>query len=132
MQFDFRLRDVAGYVVVTVEPNADPAIVGTRSSARGFPVCAATVNYDARGYFAMLGWIQLVRSTDNQTAGREFEIDPYEPLGRTAHPFCWFGLTPTLLDAPPSPIGTGHVRMDRAKLSWVYRRSTSGVCDPRL
>lgn len=100
MQFDFRLRDVAGYVVVTVEPNADPAIVGTRSSARGFPVCAATVNYDARGYLAILGWIQLVRSTDNQTAGREFEIDPYEPLGRTAHPFCWFGLTPTLFDAP--------------------------------
>jgi hypothetical protein len=103
VRFDFMLRDVAGNVLVTLEPNADPAALGTRSSARGFPVCTAAVTYDARGYLAALGWIQLVRSTDGESAGAEFEIDPFEPLGPTAHPFCWFGLTPTLFDAPSRP-----------------------------
>src|SRR5204863_43198 len=56
--------------------------------------------YAGSGYAAMLGWIQLVRSTDNGSRGREFELDPLEPLGVTPHPFCWFGLTPTLFDAP--------------------------------
>jgi hypothetical protein len=103
VRFDFELRDVAGYVVVTLEPNSDPVALGTRSSARGFPVCTATVTYDACGYLATLGWIQLVRSTDGEGGGTEFDIDSYEPLGRTAHPFCWFGLTPTLFDAPSRP-----------------------------
>jgi hypothetical protein len=103
VRFDFTLRDAAGSVVVQLEPNADPATVGARSSARGFPVCTATVTYEAGGYLAALGWIQLVRSTDNRSTGQDFEIDPYEPLGRTAHPFCWFGLAPTLFDAPSRP-----------------------------
>jgi hypothetical protein len=87
---DFALRDLAGTVRVALEPDDD----------RGFPVCTATVEYAGRGYAAMLGWIQLVRSTDNASGGEEFEVDPYEPLGRQSHPFCWFGVAPTLFDAP--------------------------------
>jgi hypothetical protein len=48
----------------------------------------------------MLGWIQLVQSTDNRSGGDGFDLDPYEPLGEQSHPFCWFGLAPTLFDAP--------------------------------
>jgi hypothetical protein len=34
-----------------------------------------------------MGWIQLVRSTDNGSGGDGFEVDPYQPLGRLSHPF---------------------------------------------
>ncbi len=111
MTLDFVLRDLAGNVDVTLVRNDDPAALGCRASARGFPVCAAAVTYEGLGYAAMLGWIQLVRSTDNRSGGREFEIDPYEPLGVTPHPFCWFGLAPTLFDAPS--------RGTRADLEWL-------------
>ena len=39
----------------------------------------------------------MVDSTD--LAG-EFRIDPFEPLGAVTHPFCFFGFSPTLFDAP--------------------------------
>jgi hypothetical protein len=103
VRFDFTLRDVSGDVAVELAPNTDPVALGASPSSRGFPACTATVSYGARGYLAALGWIQLVRSTDNTSKGAEFEIDPFEPLGRTSHPFCWFGLTPALFDAPSRP-----------------------------
>jgi hypothetical protein len=28
-----------------------------------------------------MGWIQLVRSSDNRSKSIEFEIDPFEPFG---------------------------------------------------
>jgi hypothetical protein len=100
MSFDFVLRGLRGSVSVTLAPNDDPVVLGCRPTGRGFPVCTAHVTYEGRGYDAIFGWIQLVRSTDNASAGREFEMDPYEPLGDLPHPFCWIGLTPTLFDAP--------------------------------
>ncbi len=109
--FDFVLRGLAGRVDVRLGRNDDPTVFGCRPSGRGFPVCSAEVTYADRGYAAMLGWIQLVRSTDNRSGGRGFEIDPYEPLGVSPHPFCWYGMAPTLSDAPSRPT--------RADLQWV-------------
>ena len=111
MLADFTLWDYPGWVEVTVEPNDDPEALGTAVTARGFPVCTATVTYRGRGYHAALGWIQLVKSTDNSSGGGEFEMDPFEPLGRLAHPFCFFGFAPTLFDGPS--------RDSRAPLAWT-------------
>jgi hypothetical protein len=122
MTFAFVLRELAGSVDVTLARNDDPAALGCRPSARGFPVCTAEVTYAGRGYAAMLGWIQLVRSTDNRSGGRGFELDPYEPLGRTTHPFCWFGTTPTLFDAPSRPT--------RSDLEWLAHSFLCFVGEP--
>jgi hypothetical protein len=111
MRLEFTLRALPGAVDVTLEPNEDPAALGCRPSGRGFPVCTATVSYPGRGYAAALGWTQLVRSTDGASGGAEFELDPYEPLGRLPHPFCWFGFAPTLFDAPS--------RRSRAPIEWT-------------
>jgi hypothetical protein len=123
MRFDFQLRNLAGSVDVTVVPNDDPEVFGCRPTARGFPVCTAEVAYEGRGYAAMLGWIQLVRSTDNASGGRDFEVDPYEPLGTSCHPFCWFGLTPTLFDAPSRPT--------LARMEWLAHSFLSFIGQPR-
>ena len=80
--------------------NSDPEALGCRPAARGFPYCSASIIHPARGYAAALGWVQLVRSTDGSTGGESFEMDPLEPLGRVDHPFAFFGLLPTLFDAP--------------------------------
>jgi hypothetical protein len=100
VRIGFTLRTVAGLVTVHLAPNEDPAAIGCPPHARGFPVCTASVRHASGGYAAMLGWIQLVRSTDNASRGARFEMDPFEPLGSVPHPFCWFGLKPTLFDAP--------------------------------
>lgn len=100
MRLDFSLRGAPGSVDVAIEPNTDPEALGSPTFARGFPVCTATVTYAEKGYKAALGWVQLVRSTDNASAGAEFEMDPFEPLGPTPHPFCFFGFSPVLFDAP--------------------------------
>ena len=79
--------------------------------AIGLPHCHATIDYAGRGYAAMLGWVQLVRSTDNQSRGERFEMDPLTLVGEVAHPFAFFGVTPTLFDAP--------ARDSRADLDWL-------------
>jgi hypothetical protein len=111
VRLSFVLRSLPGLVDVSVEANAHPEALGCGPQAEGFPVCRATVGYEGRGYVAALGWIQLVRSTDGESAGERFELDPFEPLGRTAHPFCWFGFAPTLFDAPS--------RTSREPLDWT-------------
>jgi hypothetical protein len=108
---DFVLWDLPGWVEVTVEPNHDPEALGKAANAREFPVCTASVTYRGRGYRAAFGWIQLVKSTDNSSGGEQFEMDPFEPLGRLAHPFCFFGFEPTLFDAPS--------RDSRASMVWT-------------
>jgi hypothetical protein len=45
----------------------------------------------------MLGWVQLVRSN---ARGPGFFLDFFEPLGWVPHPFGFYGLAPTLFDAP--------------------------------
>ena len=111
MLVDFTLWGLPGWVEITLEPNDDPEALGKPVTAKDFPVCTATVTYRGRGYHAALGWIQLVKSSDNSSGGRRFEMDPFEPLGQLAHPFCFFGFAPTLFDAPS--------RDSRAPIVWT-------------
>jgi hypothetical protein len=103
VRLDFRLHDASGSVEVAVEPNKNPESLAKPPFAKDFPVCTATVTYAGKGYKAAMGWVQLVRSTDGAGAWKEFEMDPFEPLGASAHPFCFFGFAPVLFDAPARP-----------------------------
>jgi hypothetical protein len=103
VRLDFRHLGASGWVDVAVEPNTNPEALAKPSFARDFPVCTATVTFAGEGYKAAMGWVQLVRSTDGAGAWKEFEIDPFEPLGPSTHPFCFFGFAPVLFDAPARP-----------------------------
>jgi hypothetical protein len=100
MEIVFVRDGLTGRVSISCVPNDDPAAYGTPEIARGFPVCTATVQYPARGYSAMFGWVQLIRYSDNASAGAAFESDPFELFADSAAPYCWYGTTPTLFDAP--------------------------------
>jgi hypothetical protein len=47
----------------------------------------------------------------------------FEPLGLLPHPFCWFGLEPTLFDAPSRP--------KRADMEWTAHSFLSIIGAPR-
>lgn len=100
-----------GQVRISCVPNDTPAAVGTPEWARGFPVCTATVSFAGRGYHALFGWVQLVRSTDNASQGAAFELDPFALFADSPAPYCWYGATPTLFDAP--------CRAERRSLHWL-------------
>jgi hypothetical protein len=119
MDLSFVLRGIPGSVVVTYLPDEAPALMGAPASSVGFPTCHASVAYPAQGYDAVLGWVQLVRSDDNVSEGREFEIDPLDFLGDVPHPFCWIGLEPQLFDAPS--------RSPRRDMDWAAH---SFLCVP--
>jgi len=74
-------------------------------------MCSATIAFPARGYRALFGWVQLVRSTDNASGGSAFEIDPFELFNDSPAPYCFYGINPTLFDAPS--------RSDRHRLAWI-------------
>jgi hypothetical protein len=101
----FSLRGLSGLIAVSVTPNTDPDAVGyslltggePTDPARGFPMCHATISYPARGYAAMFGWTQMVRSSD---AADDFEMDPIAIYQQVPTPYAWFGLRPELFDAP--------------------------------
>jgi hypothetical protein len=95
---------LAGNVSVECIPNESPEGYGCWwPNAHGYPVCTASVEYPGRGYPAMFGWVQLVRSTDNDSGGGQFEIDPFALFGDAPSPYCWYGIEPTLFDAPSRP-----------------------------
>ena len=119
MDITFALRGIEGHVYVTYSRNGRPDLVGSSAESSGFPMCHATVDYPAQGYDALLGWVQLVRSDDNTSQGRAFEIDPLDILGDVPHPFCWIGLTPGMFDAPS--------RSPRHDLDWAAH---SFLCVP--
>jgi hypothetical protein len=119
MDITFALRGIEGHVNVTYSLNDRPELVGSTAEPSGFPMCYATVDYPAQGYDALLGWVQLVRSDDNTSQGRAFEIDPLDILGDVPHPFCWIGLSPRLFDAPS--------RSPRRDLDWAAH---SFLCVP--
>jgi hypothetical protein len=102
MEIPFSLRGFDGTVVVELRPNDDPATLGCAfpAYAQGLPVCTAVIKYAGQGYDAVLGWVQLVSSTDGESGEAGFDPDPlgfYEDL---ATPYCWLGIRPTLFDAP--------------------------------
>ena len=114
----FNLRGLTGRIDISIESNEHPSELGCgllddhvdADNAIGFPVCTATIHYERRGYAAALGWIQLVRSTDGESDGEEFELDPLALLRGVDTPYAFFGVKPALFDAP--------FRTRRADLDW--------------
>ena len=114
----FSMRGRAGNIHVSVSANDDPVALGcdlldpalAQNAAHGFPVCEAVPVIDLQGYAAGCGWIQVVRSSD---ASGEFEMDPLALFRGVNTPFAFFGVKPTLFDAP--------FRASRDDLSWTAR-----------
>lgn len=129
VELPFTLRNVDGVVSVEVEPNDDPAALGYELLApavpfehlTGYPVCTAQIEYPARGYAAMFGWIQFVRSSDSEGDPSIFELDPIYLYREIPTPFAWFGLKPTLFDAP--------TRETRSPMRWRARSYLCAVPD---
>jgi hypothetical protein len=119
LELPFRHAGRDSLVTVEISVNEDPAALGCRAAARGYPVCRATIAPPARGYDDALGWIQLVASSDTGDGG--FAIDPFEPLGEAASPFCFFGFAPVLFDAPSRPA--------RADVDWVAHSFLAELTD---
>lgn len=119
MEIPFTLKGVDGRVTVDCARNLNPELVGCPPETRDYPLCTATIEYPNRGYDSLMGWIQLVRSNDNDSAGERFEIHPLAFLGDLPHPYCWLGLNPTLFDAPS--------RAPRIDMSWTAH---SFLCVP--
>ncbi|OIJ88297.1 hypothetical protein [Streptomyces colonosanans] len=100
MIIPFLRDDTQGSLTVTVERVDDPIAIGKHPSAQGFPSCTAVVDYPEKGYRALFGWVQLVRSTDNTSAGAAFDMDPFYLFEDAPSPYAFFGVKPTLFDAP--------------------------------
>jgi len=114
VEIPFRYRGHEGRIVVSVEKTQSPATLGARDGARDLANCTATIEYAGRGYLQLFGWVQLVRSTDNAFQGVKFEMDPFDPFElyeRAPTPYCWYGVLPTLFDAPS--------RDERIHLDWI-------------
>jgi hypothetical protein len=100
MHLPFSLRGIRGAIDITVDVTRDPKDVGASPGAVGLPHCHAAIEYPGKGYDSLMGWIQMVRSTDNDSSGEAFEMDPLMFVGAVPHPFGFFGIAPTLFDAP--------------------------------
>ena len=114
MEIPFSYQNYDGRVVVSLEKTLSPATLGARDGAMNLANCTATVEYSGRGYLQLFGWVQFVCSTDNTFQGRKFEMDPFDPFKLYEHapsPYCWYGILPTLFDAPS--------RDERVRLDWV-------------
>ena len=111
MEISFTHRGTSGRADVEVLPNTDPARWGSHAGSLGLAVCTARLDIAAHGYDAMFGWVQMVRSTDNSSGGRGFDMDPFGPFAGLDTPYCFYGLAPTLFDAP--------ARDTRDDLDWM-------------
>jgi hypothetical protein len=132
MRIDFSLRDKPGSIRITCQRNNDPIrwglslVLGSdevANAALGFPVCVAEIEFSGEGYEAALGWLQLVREQIKGEPRADFELDPLRLFTGLPMPFAWFGIKPTLFDAP--------LRRDRRDREWVAHSflcySPSGV-----
>jgi len=125
MEVTFSHLGYKGRVVASVERTVDPASLGAHAGAVDLANCRATIEFAGRGYLQRFGWVQLVRSTDNAFQGKKFEMDPFDPFNlyeRAPSPYCWYGVLPTLFDAPS--------RDERVRLDWVAH-SFLAVSPPR-
>jgi hypothetical protein len=100
LSLEFEARDTHGTVEVSLWVNRDPSVVGSGSEAEGFPACQATVATDLQGYASLFGWVQLVGTESPDDPTRRFEVDPLEISADLNWPFGFFGLLPTMFDAP--------------------------------
>jgi len=98
MILGFTHLEIPGEVSASVLANTDPAQLGGDEDNLGFPACTASVSYQGDGYLAMMGWVQLVRSTDAESS--DFEMDPYFLFPDVDSPYAFYGYMPTLFDGP--------------------------------
>lgn len=108
----FLLRGSYGRVYVQSRPATgvassghgvmDPALPAEHGA--GLPQCTATIAYAGAGYAAAMGWVQFVRSTDSARP-EVFELDPLALYDGVDTPYAFFGMAPTLFDAPYRDIG---------------------------
>ena len=114
MEIPFTHHGQVGRVSVTLEATHTPSTLGAWDGALGLANCKATIEFMGGGYLGYMGWVQLVRSDDNAFHGSQFEMDPFDPFKlyeRAPTPYCWYGITPTLFDAPS--------RDEREDLDWI-------------
>jgi len=109
MILEFIHLNSTGEVSARPVANTDPAQLGGNEDNLGLPVCTASVSYDGDGYLAMMGWVQLVRSTDAKSS--DFEMDPYFLFPDIDSPYAFYGYKPTLFDGP----GRAH----RDDMNWI-------------
>ena len=100
LRLGFESRGVPGSIGISVWQNTDPAAVGSGPEAKGFPACQATVSIDLQGYDSLFGWVQLVGTASPAHPARRFEVDPLGVFADLNLPFGFFGVLPTLFDAP--------------------------------
>lgn len=116
----FVLRNHPGHVDVEIRPSLGSADSGgvfldstlPPDAGAGLPICTATIVYEASGYAAAMGWVQLVRSSDSGHPDR-FELDPLALLRNANTPYAFFGIKPQLFDAPQ--------RDSHVELTWQAR-----------
>jgi hypothetical protein len=98
MRIPFERAGLPGEVTVAVEIVEDGVAIGKQAGTEGFPSCEATVSYAGKGYSALFGWVQLVQAQDCD--GGDFALDPLRFFEGTSAPHCFYGICPTLFDAP--------------------------------
>lgn len=108
----FTLRGFKGAVTVRYGPNTDPEGWGfglldlpfDLELVRGFPVCEARIKFSRPGYYAFMGWLQLVTAEETQTGETWVSVDTAPNVHDLEVPFSDFGHLPTMFDAPgPNP-----------------------------
>ncbi len=120
----FLLRESRGRVYVQSRPATgvassgrgviDPALPAEHGA--GLPECTATIAYAGAGYAAAMGWVQFVRSTDSDRP-EVFELDPLALYRGVDTPYAFFGMAPTLFDAPYRDTGQDVVWQARSYLT---------------
>jgi hypothetical protein len=112
LRLEFEARGTPGTVEVSLWVNDDPLVVGSGPEAEGFPACQATVAINLQRYAALFGWVQLVGTASPADPTRRIGVDPLEISADLNWPFGFYGLQPTLFDAPS--------RRDRTQaLDWL-------------
>ncbi len=110
LNIPFTLRGFEGVVAVSYGPNTDPEGWGfglldlpfDLELVRGFPVCEARVQFSGPGYYAVMGWLQLI--TVSETSGETWVSVDLAPNVHDLELPCDFGHQPTMFDAPgPNP-----------------------------
>lgn len=108
MKFSFSHAGYPGTVTVSVIATPNPTMLGSWLGAPSRARCTATITFDAPGYLQLLGWVQLVRSSDT-APDQQFAIDPFDPFDlytSAPSPYGFYGIAPTLFDAPSRPAAT--------------------------
>ena len=111
------LRGFDGQVSVHYEANTDPQAWGfglltlpfDLELVKGFPVCEAFTEYAGPGYYATMGWIQLVTVKETLSGEMWTAVDQMPNQHGLELPFVEFGQRPTMFDAPgPNPPRSGE------------------------